>query len=60
MCNFSTSTAFFWVNTPIIAASDAEGAGALFRVSTMDLANLPCTPEGRVDFAQDFSAARRS
>src|SRR6201993_3810222 len=45
---------FFWVNTPIITASDAEGAGALFRVSTLDLANLPRTPEGRVDFAQDF------
>jgi asparaginyl-tRNA synthetase len=45
---------FFWVNTPIITASDAEGAGALFRVSTLDLANLPRTPDGRVDFAQDF------
>ena len=45
---------FFWVNTPIITSSDAEGAGALFRVSTLDLANLPRTPEGRVDFAQDF------
>ncbi len=45
---------FFWVNTPIITASDAEGAGALFRVSTLDLANLPRTPEGTVDFAQDF------
>ncbi len=45
---------FFWVNTPIITASDAEGAGALFRVSTLDLANLPRTPQGNVDFAQDF------
>ena len=45
---------FFWVNTPIITASDAEGAGALFRVSTLDLANLPRTPQGKVDFAQDF------
>jgi len=45
---------FFWVNTPIITASDAEGAGALFRVSTLDLANLPRTPQGAVDFAQDF------
>ena len=45
---------FFWVNTPIITASDAEGAGALFRVSTLDLANLPRTPEARVDFTQDF------
>ncbi len=45
---------FCWVNTPIITASDAEGAGELFRVSTLDLANLPRTPEGKVDFAQDF------
>ena len=45
---------FFWVNTPIITASDAEGAGELFRVSTLDLANLPRTPEGKIDFAQDF------
>jgi asparaginyl-tRNA synthetase len=35
---------FFWVNTPIINASDAEGAGASFRVLTLDLANLPRTP----------------
>jgi asparaginyl-tRNA synthetase len=45
---------FYWINTPIITASDAEGAGALFRVSTLDLANLPRTPDGRIDFAQDF------
>ena len=45
---------FFWVNTPIITASDAEGAGALFRVSTLDLANIPRTAQGKVDFAQDF------
>src|SRR5215207_8977377 len=45
---------FFWVNTPIITASDAEGAGALFRVSNLDLANLPRTPQGKVDFAKDF------
>ena len=51
---FFDENEFFWVNTPIITASDAEGAGALFRVSTLDLANLPHTPEGRVDFAQDF------
>ena len=45
---------FLWVNTPIITASDAEGAGELFRVSTLDLANLPRTPGGKIDFAQDF------
>src|SRR5437588_4477654 len=51
---FLDRSGFFWVNTPIITASDAEGAGALFRVSTLDLANLPRTPAGEVDFAQDF------
>ncbi len=48
---------FFWVHTPIVTASDAEGAGEMFRVSTLDLANLaavPRTPEGHVDFSQDF------
>ncbi len=51
---FFDEQGFFWVNTPIITASDAEGAGSLFRVSTLDLANLPRTPGGKVDFAQDF------
>jgi asparaginyl-tRNA synthetase len=51
---FFDENGFFWVNTPIITGSDAEGAGALFRVSTLDFTNLPRTPEGRVDFAQDF------
>jgi asparaginyl-tRNA synthetase len=48
---------FFWVHTPIVTASDAEGAGEMFRVSTLDFANLsaiPRTPEGRTDFSQDF------
>ena len=45
---------FAWVNTPIITSADAEGAGELFRVSTLDLTNLPRTPEGKVDFGQDF------
>ncbi len=51
---FFTEDGFVWVNTPIITASDAEGAGELFRVSTLDLANLPRTAEGKVDFSQDF------
>ena len=51
---FFDDEGFFWVNTPIITASDAEGAGALFRVSTLDFANLPRNPQGKVDFAQDF------
>jgi asparaginyl-tRNA synthetase len=45
---------FFWVHTPIVTASDCEGAGEMFRVSTLDLANLPRGPEGKVDFARDF------
>ncbi|MGC2413731.1 MAG: asparagine--tRNA ligase [Stellaceae bacterium] len=51
---FFDEEGFFWVNTPIITAADAEGAGALFRVSTLDLANLPKTADGQVDFTQDF------
>jgi asparaginyl-tRNA synthetase len=45
---------FFWVHTPIVTASDCEGAGQMFKVSTLDLANPPRTPEGQVDFGQDF------
>ena len=45
---------FFWVHTPIVTASDAEGAGAMFRVSTLDLANLPRDEQGQVDFREDF------
>jgi asparaginyl-tRNA synthetase len=51
---FFDDSGFVWVNTPIITASDAEGAGELFRVSTLDLMNLPRTADGKVDFAQDF------
>ncbi len=51
---FFTDEGFVWVNTPIITASDAEGAGQMFRVSTLDLANLPRTPDGKLDFHQDF------
>jgi asparaginyl-tRNA synthetase len=45
---------FFWVHTPILTTSDAEGAGEMFRVSTLDLVNVPKTPGGEVDFSQDF------
>ncbi len=44
---------FHWINTPIITSSDCEGAGELFRVSTLDLANLP-RQDGAVDFSEDF------
>src|SRR5664279_560183 len=45
---------FFWIHTPIITASDAEGAGQMFKVSTLDFANLPRTPDGKVDYDKDF------
>ena len=45
---------FYYVHTPIISTSDAEGAGQMFRVSTLDLVNLPRTAAGGVDFSQDF------
>jgi asparaginyl-tRNA synthetase len=45
---------FYWIHTPIVTASDAEGAGAMFKVSTLDFANLPKTPAGQIDFTQDF------
>jgi asparaginyl-tRNA synthetase len=51
---FLDSRGFCWVNTPIITASDCEGAGQLFRVSTLDLLNLPRTDAGKIDFSQDF------
>jgi asparaginyl-tRNA synthetase len=45
---------FVWVHTPIITTSDAEGAGAMFRVSTLDMANPPRDEHGHVDFSADF------
>jgi len=51
---FFSEHGFLWVNTPIITGADAEGAGALFRVSTLELANLPRTPDGKADFTKDF------
>lgn len=45
---------FVYVHTPIITGSDAEGAGEMFRVTTLDLENTPKTKEGKVDFSQDF------
>lgn len=45
---------FYWISTPIITTSDAEGAGQMFRVSTLDMANLPRNDKGEVDFDRDF------
>jgi len=49
-----TGQGFFWINTPIITTSDAEGAGDMFRLSTLDLANLPRDEHGRIDYRKDF------
>ena len=51
--NYFYDRGFHWINTPIITASDCEGAGELFHVSSLDLANLPLS-NGAVDFEQDF------
>ncbi|HLT51100.1 MAG TPA: asparagine--tRNA ligase [Arenibacter sp.] len=45
---------FFYVHTPIITGSDAEGAGEMFRVSTLDSKNPPLTEDGKVDYGEDF------
>lgn len=45
---------FFYIHTPIITASDAEGAGETFKVTTLDLLNPPKTEDGKIDFSQDF------
>jgi len=51
---FFHENGYFWIHTPIITASDCEGAGEMFRVSTLDMMNLPKTSEGKIDFSQDF------
>ncbi|WP_320152505.1 asparagine--tRNA ligase [uncultured Tolumonas sp.] len=45
---------FMWIATPLITASDCEGAGEMFRVSTLDMENLPRTDKGAIDYNQDF------
>jgi asparaginyl-tRNA synthetase len=54
--NYFFDNGFHWINTPIITASDCEGAGELFHVSTLDLANLPIK-DGNIEWDQDFFAA---
>ncbi|SDQ29633.1 asparagine--tRNA ligase [Pseudoxanthomonas sp. CF125] len=51
---FFHQNGYYWISTPIVTTSDAEGAGQMFRVSTLDLANLPRTDKGEVDFSRDF------
>ena len=45
---------FYWVHTPLITSSDCEGAGDMFKVSTLDFANIPRNDKGEVDYSQDF------
>lgn len=52
--NYFFNNDFHWINTPIITASDCEGAGELFRVSTLDATNLPIGANGQVDYSEDF------
>lgn len=51
---FFDDNGFFWLHTPLITTIDAEGGGAQFNVTGFDLAKIPKTAEGKVDFAQDF------
>lgn len=52
--DYLQNNGFYWVHTPLITASDCEGAGELFKVTTLDLANPPRDDKGKVDFKQDF------
>ena len=52
--NYFFNREFHWINTPILTSSDCEGAGDLFRVSTLDMTNLPKTESGAVDYSKDF------
>lgn len=45
---------FYYLHTPLITASDAEGAGAMFQVTTLDMSNPPRTEDGKIDYSQDF------
>lgn len=51
---FFNERGFFYLHTPIITASDCEGAGEMFQVTTLDLQNVPFTEDGKVDYSKDF------
>ena len=51
---FFNDRRFFYLHTPLITSSDAEGAGQMFQVTTLDLANAPKTDDGKIDYSQDF------
>ena len=52
--NFFNSKGFYYLHTPLITAADAEGAGAMFQVTTLDVDNPPRTEDGKVDYSKDF------
>jgi len=52
--NFFNDRGFYYIHSPIITGSDAEGAGEMFQVTTLDLDNVPKTDEGAVDYKKDF------
>lgn len=51
---------FYYLNTPIVTASDCEGAGEMFQVTTLDMNNMPRTKEGKIDYSQDFFGRQTS
>ena len=51
---------FFYLHTPLITASDCEGAGAMFQVTTLDLNDIPRNEEGKIDYTQDFFGKQTS
>lgn len=57
---FFQDNGFYYVNTPLITASDAEGAGQMFQVTTLDLNNVPKTEDGQVDYSKDFFGKKTS
>ena len=52
--NFFQEKGFIWLHSPIITASDCEGAGEMFQVTTLDIANTPKNEDGSIDYSQDF------
>lgn len=57
---FFNERGFVYVHTPLITGSDCEGAGEMFRVTTLDMQNLPATEDGKVDYSQDFFSRESS
>ena len=58
--SFFNEKGFYYVNTPIITSSDAEGAGEMFKVSTLDLKNIEKNEKGEIDYSKDFFGKKTS